>query len=87
MKNYTDLVAEFAEKYAVNTPENILGQRNGKHRAELIQFAVSEFCDVMQSPEAKALVQEVARLAQTQMFKSDHQTFEFWWQEFTKEKE
>jgi uncharacterized protein YpmB len=81
MKNYPDLVAEFAEKQGIY------------FRPELRAEGIRVTKEILLAPETKALVQEVARLsAENATYKLvDFEIIPIlnqdWWQEFTKEKE
>jgi hypothetical protein len=88
MKTYNDLVAEFAEKYAerasaeTNAPDEV--------QKRIIEHFTEAFIVMMQLPEAKALVQEVARKSVKNALHRIVEVLEYnqaWWQEFTKEKE
>ena len=87
MKSYPDLVAEFAEKYGSMSSQFRSDQLHNEHL----------FLEIFELPEAKALVQEVARLSAenaiivseplTETIEYSHEFNQDWWQEFTKEKE
>jgi len=79
MKRYSDLIAEFAEKYAKKVASD-----TGIESDEI--YAENRALNVLNSPIIKALVQEVARLSAENVANGCELNPD-WWQEFTKEKE